>query len=500
MAQSLTVKALGLFALAALIFSQESLAQIHIAASDVGAVRLSHPGAFAYEIGACVEGIGDIDGDGFKEIAIGAPSFDPGGDLGLETRNGAVFVVSGKMLQHEKTSIDLSEPGLIAWSIIGRQESQIGSVIAALGDINGDGFDDFAFSSPLKSDSYVMFGGEVIPRLFALNDFENYGIHIRNSGASFSSAGDFNGDGYYDAALGRPLDPKSPEAPGRLTLLYGASSFPHEIDALNLPSIVGLPNTRLGDCIVGGFDLKADGYSDLLISEPDWGQQKQGRAFILEGAGSLQQDFAEGLQSPLMIEPVGGYVRTIHDVNGDGLIDFLFGATTQEAWIVLGRPHFEGLVNRQFLENDPQSIRLVGDATYYGIHDVNGDGFADIAAAMPNATVNGKALVGQVMFLFGKTEWPKEVNISAISDSNTNQLDYLLIDGLEEFGVFGSSVAGVKDVQGDGFDDVIIGAPAIRDPSGLNKDRPGSAYVIQGRNIYFITQTERSQFFTRNSD
>ncbi|MDP8245397.1 MAG: hypothetical protein P9L94_15035 [Candidatus Hinthialibacter antarcticus] len=500
MAQSLTVKALSRLALAALALSQVCFAQIHISESDVSAVRLSHPGAYAYEIGAFVEGIGDIDGDGFKEIAIGAPSFDPGGDLGLETRNGAVFVVSGKMLQHDKTTIDLSEPGLIAWSIIGRQESKIGNMIAALGDINGDGFDDFAFSSPHQSDSYIMYGGEVVPRLLPLNDFENYGTHILNSGASFSSAGDFNGDGFNDAALGRPTDPKSQNGPGRLSLLYGASSFPHQIDAQDLPSIVGLPNTQLGKSIVGGFDLKADGFSDLLISEPNWGPQNQGRAFVLEGSESLQQDFDDGLKSPLMFEPVHGYARTVHDVNGDGLIDFLLGVNEQEAWIVLGRPNFEGTVNQKFLENDPLSIHLTGDATYYGIHDVNGDGFADIAAAMPNATVNGKALVGQVMFLFGKTEWPKEVNISLLSESSDNQLDYLIIDGREEFDVFGSSVAGIKDIQGDGFDDVIIGAPTIRDPSGLKKDRPGSAYVIQGRNVYFITQTERSQFFTRNSD
>ncbi|MBZ0257768.1 integrin alpha, partial [bacterium] len=213
--------------------------------SDLNAVRLYHPGAYSYQIGSCVAGIGDIDGDGFREIAIGAPTFDPGGDLGLETRNGAVFIMSGKMLQYDNTKVDLSESGLIAWSIIGRQESQIGGVIAALSDINGDGFDDFAFTSPEKADTYIMFGGEVIPRVLPLNDFGHYGIRIKNSGASVCYAGDFNGDGFYDAALGQPFDVDSPQgSSGRISLLYGAASFEKVLDATELPSIAGLPDTK----------------------------------------------------------------------------------------------------------------------------------------------------------------------------------------------------------------------------------------------------------------
>lgn len=501
MNQSRIAKTIGTLFLILFTLSQQSFAQIHLSVSDLNAVRLSHPGAYSYQIGSCVAGIGDIDGDGFREIAIGAPTFDPGGDLGLETRNGAVFIMSGKMLQYDNTKVDLSESGLIAWSIIGRQESQIGGVIATLGDINGDGFDDFAFTSQEKADTYIMFGGEVIPRVLPLNDFGHYGVQIKNSGASVCYAGDFNGDGYYDAALGQPIDVASPQgSSGRISLLYGAASFAQVLDATELPSIAGLPDTKLGASLAGGFDLKADGFSDLLVNEPEWGPQKQGRAFVLEGAKSLEHDFKEGLKSPLMFQPVGGYVRLIEDVNGDGFTDFLLGVNEQEAWIVLGRANFEGAVNQKFLENDPLSIRLVGDATYYGVHDINGDGFADIAAAMPNASVNGKALVGQVMFLFGNTQWPKDINVNTLDANADNRIKYLLVDGYEELGVFGTSIAGVKDIQGDGFDDVIIGAPTIRDPSGLKKDSPGSAYVIQGRSIYFITQTERSQFFTRGGD
>ncbi len=480
----------------------QSNAQIHVSALDVGAVRLSHPGNFFYQIGAMVEGIGDIDGDGFKEAAIGAPSFDPGGDLGLETQNGAVFIVSGKMLQHDQTSINLSDPASIAWSIIGHQNSQIGSKIAALGDINGDGFDDFSFSSLPRSESYVMFGGEVIPRVLPLNEFGDYGVVIKDTGHGLNAAGDFNGDGFFDAALGRPSAPGQPDSPGQFALMYGKSAFPKEMNFEQFPSIKGLPNTHLGEFIDSGFDLTADGYSDLLVSEPTWGNQEQGRVFIIEGAESHQEDFKEGLKTPLVFESIRGCAKTVYDVNGDGFVDFLLGDDGQEAWLVLGRPGFEGRIDRQFLENDPLSIRLVGDATFYGVHDVDGDGFAELAVGMPNETVNGKALVGQVMILFGNAEWPNEINLALFEETSDIQLRYILIDGLasEEFGLFGASIAGIEDVQGDGFDDIIIGAPTVSDPSGLNIDRPGSAYVIQGRNIYFITQTERSQFFTRNSD
>ncbi|HQH73485.1 MAG TPA: integrin alpha, partial [bacterium] len=75
----------------------------------------------------------------------------------------------------------------------------------------------------------------------------------------------------------------------------------------------------------------------------------------------------------------------------------------------------------------------------------------------------------------------------------------VVVEGVEPFEAFGSCIAGVGDIQGDGFADVLIGAPTQRLPGELRMESPGSAYLIQGRSLFMCLQSRRSQFFTQET-
>lgn len=478
-----------------------AVAQQQTTVNGISASRISDPAQSAFEIGHSVSGIGDIDGDGFMDVAIGAPSFDPGGDLGLENRNGAVFLVSGKLLQHEESIVNLAERELMGWAIVGHSESRIGEVVTSAGDVNADGFSDFAFSAQGDGSVYILYGGDTLPRLMSLNEFSDYGVRIEKAGGQIAYAGDFDGDGFSDVAVSNPkLETDSGGQVGRLSMFFGAESHPQTLSILDLPSIFGLPGTRLGASITGGFTLAPDGFHDLFVLEPEWGDDKQGRAFIIEGADSLESDFGQGLKTPFMVSPANGYVRYVNDVNGDGLNDLVVGSDDKTAWLILGRDSLGGKFSPRFMNDDPLTVRLNGADSIYAGHDLNGDGIADLVATVPNAAIGDRALCGRVVILFGQTEWPGEVRIDEIIAGSPSKLLSIVIDGPEEFSLFGASAAGVYDLQGDGFDDLLIGAPGIRDPSGLKPEKPGAAYVIQGRSLFFMTQTQRSDVLTRGSD
>ncbi|MBI1390132.1 MAG: hypothetical protein GC154_16950 [bacterium] len=480
-------------------------AQIHTSLAILDAIHFIHSDPYAYEIGASVSGVGDMDGDGFLDVAIGAPSYDPSG-FGLEYRSGAIFILSGKQLQGSVREIDLADQQLLGCTLIGGVDQRLGGSMTAALDINGDGFDDFAFTSADGNHGYILFGRAAFKRVLPINEFGSYGIVIKNTGRNISSASDFNGDGYSDLIVGRPIDDPAKgddQAIGRIAFIYGGASFPPDLDVLGtdprVVSLHGAPGSGLGASVAGGFNLKLDGFADVFVLASRGGLENRGRALLIEGSN---QPF-ELDENPLtIIEPVGRYIRNALDLNGDAHPDFIAGVDENEAWVILGRDNMAGAFTPEFMKQDPMSIHLKGAPELYGVGDLNGDGFNDLAAGLPNAPVGDKALAGRVVFLFGAPQWPKEIDIDQILAGTPCGLDCLIVDGLEEFGLFGASIRGVRDIQGDGFDDVIIGAPTFtnRAPDETLAARPGSAYLIQGKNIYFALQTQRSDFLSQGED
>ncbi|HOL93440.1 MAG TPA: FG-GAP-like repeat-containing protein [bacterium] len=502
--RTLRITALGLFLMG---FAITALAgHVITSVEALGAIRIVYPGTEHYEMGAAVSGAGDFNGDGFLDVAIGAPSYDPGG-FGNEYDNGAVFIVFGTQLNRDRGLIDLSSPEFDGVVVMGRFESRLGHALALAGDVNADGFADLAVGSENGNAGYILFGKKNSRRLIPVADLRDDGVEITHTGFAVDAAGDVNGDGFPDVVFGMPaasrISVKTPSGQeeeydiGRVVVVYGRRRFPQILDSrireYGVLPLRGIAGSRVGEYVCGNFDLNADGFSDLFVVAPKGGRDLEGRAVLLQGRSQF-----ETIEYSFLIDHARHFIRNAGDVNGDGFPDFLVGMEDQSVLLLWGGDYLHGAIDLRNLDARWGCL-VKGAQSAFGVGDVNGDGFSDIAVALPMDYVRDKAFAGRVVFLFGQMEWPSSLDIRKIVNGDITQVNYVVVEGVEPFEAFGSHVAGVGDIQGDGFADVLIGAPTQRLPGELRMESPGSAYLIQGRSLFMCLQTRRSQFFTQET-
>lgn len=487
-------------------------------------------------LGRSVSGAGDVNGDGFDDYLLGAPGSDPGSPVRADA--GSVYVVFGTVAP-AGASLDLATlNGATGFKINGlRAGDGVGSVVRSAGDVNGDGFADLIVAAPNADlaagtdagEAYVVFGKSAgFPATLELSTL-NGSNGFRLSGLSFGEAlgisavgvGDVNGDGYSDLVVG--ASGASPGTPpralaGRSYLVFGAAGgFAASVNlgALNGSNgivLEGMVNGgRVGLSAAAAGDVNGDGFADLVLGAqdgPNGGGLLKGAAYVVFGHGG-------SWVTPLELDTLGGAngfrvdglaagdrfgwsVAGLGDFNGDGLDDLAFGAPGADpglaprldagsVYVVYGTGSgFLDVVDLLTL-NGANGIVLegvtAGDAFGSAVAaagDVNSDGVADLIvgaylAAAGNPPING---AGVAYVVFGST--------SAI----TTPFKVSLLDGQNGFRIegiaandqSGFAVAGRFDANGDGFDDLLIGAPQAAPGSPARVDA-GQAYVFLGRNF-----------------
>ena len=413
------------------------------------------------ELPVVYSGAGDVNGDGYDDLLVGAPVADNGAGV----LSGSVYVVFGGGVG----PVDLTALGDRGLRIDGADKYTFsGRAVAAAGDVNRDGYGDVLIGSPGSvnnnrvgsGSAYVVFGGEDASTVDLAN-LGDRGFRIdgapesTNIGDILAGAGDVNGDGYDDVLLDSRSSLSEPAY-----VVFGGSQTT-TVDLNNL----GARGFRISGTMSSmdrAGDINNDGYDDLIFGDPSarnnyrW---SSGSSYVVFGGPTTDVDLADLGDRGFRIDGAaaqdrsGSSVAGAGDVNGDRVDDLLIAAPANPGW-----PSWEGPPPSSYVifggNTDALDLKNLGDrgvkiagSPVAAPGDVDGDGVNDLLIDTVSAD--------DYRLVFG--------GVSDLGDRKVR------LDGT------GWSAAG-GDINGDGYSDLIIPFGGI----GTDSYRPQRVYVAFG--------------------
>lgn len=437
--------------------------------------------------GAGLAPAGDVDGDGFDDVLIGAPFAD--GSAGADT--GAVWLVYGG--DDLPPTLSLANPaegrttlfeGLFA-------DDRLGLGLAGDLDLDGDGALDLALGAyhastdgrngqttfpTFKGSVYVVLGdGEAFGASYDLAQVDASGLTLHGAsagdlfGRSLANAGDVNGDGLDDLLISaHNADPGGVANAGAAYLVYGESGLSGHMDmADNHEGLTCFEGDhewgQLGKALAAGGDVNGDGHGDLLLGAPGWDAQafgadsNEGRVYLVLGSDSAPgsmgvSELGSAVDGERSVgsSPAGG---------GSGRVSGMTGEHMARS--------FGGMVMSGEMPG-----HAIGAALALG-GDVNGDGLSEMLIAGDNA--------GRTYLVHGAPSLPLELPLSELTSRGA-----VLVDQ----GGNAEALALVGDMNGDRYPEIAIGNPSAGDGAGQVQIVDGGAHVFVA-----VGELERGQSF-----
>ncbi|MEG9862766.1 MAG: VCBS domain-containing protein [Parvularculales bacterium] len=445
--------------------------------------------------------VGDVNSDERDDILLGSAALNSGfgysymilGQSEYTSTSLNVSEIDNAIVAAAPTTIPPTTNQNVGWGFRINGEAngeKSGYSVSYAGDLNGDNRSDFIIGAPFAGEddlssndtnfgySYVVYGRpstESFSLDFDLEDIENstggsYGFRIKGadstdmSGSIVSYAGDVNGDGNDDILV---VSPGTGTNAGKVYIIYGRGNT----ESRNVFNLSDIDNGIKNNNNIQGYKIEGFSFD---------------HSFLFQS------------------HPAGFSVAAAGDVNGDGNADIVIGgiiagSNTKSSYVVFGRDYgnnteafdIGNITNAALNPGGYLGFRIIGenpgDYSGYSVStagDFNGDGYADIIIGAFGADHNGKTNSGSSYIIFGKAGgFGMSIDLSSLDGSNGFRLDG--VTGGNTADQSGRSVSSAGDVNGDGYDDIMIGAYTARPPKSdgsgdLQESEGGSTYVVYG--------------------
>ncbi len=367
--------------------------------------------------GYLVANAGDVNHDGYSDMIVGAYTND---DAGADA--GSAYLYTNTF---SNASIPIN-------TFTGEADNDgFGYLVSDAGDVNGDGYADVLSSAFNNNKAYIFLGGDNMDNIpdIIFNEAAGEGY-----GRSFSSAGDVNGDGYSDVIVGAPFYNSNQ---GKAYIYYGGTNMNNTADLIMTGENTG---DEFGTCVSSAGKMNGDIYSDVIIGAIVY-NSNAGRAYIYFG-GAVMNNVADViLNGEFTGNQFGGVISPAGDVNGDGYSD-----------VILGSPNYNGVTGRAYIFFGGASISTTPGVIFDGLPpvdrfgwsvssagDVNGDGYSDVIVGALNFS---NVFRGSAYIFYGGAGMNNVADVTL----KGNDLDYW----------FGYTVSDAGDMNIDGFTDVIV--------------------------------------------